>query len=184
MRKNKMNPICFRCKESLPVAPSDIGEQILDVSNWSKLHGCWPIPGIKGAAIEVRTPLIVGTRIRVTNLDGSTHLEEIVEWEPNTRLRLLMHDFSPPLARVASHFDEIWEFQRMDGETRVTRTFQLHAKSVITWLPLRVIALFLKRAIARHLNEMKQSAVAGNAIRAFAESNQKHGASTAGAPFK
>ena len=45
---------------------------------------------------------MVGTRIRVTNTDGSTHVEEIVEWEPARRIRLRIGGFSPPLSRLAT----------------------------------------------------------------------------------
>lgn len=44
-----------------------------------------PLPGIREAEFEAKTAEIVGTRIRVTNRDGSTHVEEIVEWEPTRR---------------------------------------------------------------------------------------------------
>ena len=70
------------------------------------------LPGIKAAEFEARTPEVVGTRIRVTNTDGSSHVEEIVEWEPDRRLRLRMGEFSPPLSRLATGFDETWEFER------------------------------------------------------------------------
>jgi hypothetical protein len=52
------------------------------LSKWPDFHGCWPIPGIKTAEFEVQTSNNIGTRIRVTNFDGSTHVEEIMEWEP------------------------------------------------------------------------------------------------------
>jgi hypothetical protein len=87
------------------------------------------IPGIKTAEFEVRTPGIVGSRIRVTNTDGSSQVEEIVEWQPDHRLRLRMQDFSAPLSRLATVFDETWEFRRIGDATKVTRSFELHAKS-------------------------------------------------------
>ena len=101
------------------------------------------------------TPDNVGSRIRVTNTDGSSHLEEIVEWEPDHRIRLAMKEFSAPLSRLATGFEETWEFQRIDGGTVVTRSFRLHARSALARLPLWVISFFLKRAIARHLREMR-----------------------------
>ena len=73
-----MKPITFSCHESLPFAPEEIAKQILDLTKWSDFHGYGPLPGIKVAEFEVRTEGIVGTRIRVTNVDGSSHVEEIV----------------------------------------------------------------------------------------------------------
>src|SRR5262245_23730234 len=106
-----MKPITFTYQEILPLAPEDIIRQILDLTKLPDFHGYGPIPGIKRAEFEVRTPGIVGSRIRVTNLDGSSHVEEIVEWQPDHRIRLQMKEFSPPLSRLAIGFEETWEFQ-------------------------------------------------------------------------
>ena len=150
-----MKPITFACEDTLPLAPEDIAHQILDLSKWPDFHGYGPIPGIKTAVFDLQTPSIVGTRIRVTNLDGSSHVEEIVEWQPDRRVRLEFKEFSPPLSRLARIFEEIWDFERVDGKTRVTRTFRLHAKSMLARCVLWMISFLLKRAIARHLRDMK-----------------------------
>ena len=156
-----MAPIIFTCEETLPSAPQDIARQILDLAKWPDFHGYGPIPAIKAAEFEVQTPCVVGTRIRVTNRDGSSHVEEIVEWLPDQRVRLEMKEFSPPLSRLASRFEEAWEFQRTKNGTHVTRCFRLHAKSFLAQLLLWVISFLLKRAVARHLREMKSGAAAG-----------------------
>jgi hypothetical protein len=150
-----MNPITFSCDETLPLSPEAISRQILDLTKWPDFHGYGPIPGIKVAEFDHQTPGIVDTRIRVTNMDGSSHVEEIVEWLPDQRVRLHMKEFSPPLSSLATGFEETWEFRRTDHSTGVTRSFQLHARSVLARLPLWVISFFLKRAIVRHLREMK-----------------------------
>ena len=150
-----MNPITFSCEETLPLAPEVIARQILDLTKWPDFHGFGPLPGIKVAVFEVQTPGIVGSRIRVTNQDGSSHIEEIVEWQPDHRVRLEMKEFLPPLSRLATGFVETWEFQRVESGTHVTRSIRLHAKSVLARLPLWVISYFLKRAIERHLREMR-----------------------------
>jgi hypothetical protein len=157
-----MTSIMFTCKATLPLAPGEIARQILDLTKWPDFHGYGPIPGIKAAEFEVQTPGIVGTRIRVTNLDGSSHVEEVVEWRPDHRIRLGMKEFSPPLSRLASEFEETWEFKRNGHGTHITRSFRLHARSRLARLLLWVISFFLKRAIARHLREMKGGAVAGH----------------------
>jgi hypothetical protein len=112
-----MNPITFTCEETLPLAPEEIAGQVLDLTKWPDFHGYGPIPGIEAAAFDVQTPGIVGSCIRVTNRDGSCHIEEIVEWRPDRRLRLHMKDFSAPLSRLATGFEETWEFQRTASET-------------------------------------------------------------------
>ena len=149
-----MKPIKFTCRETLLLAPEDIARQMLDLTKWPDFKGYGPIPGIKVAEFEVQKPGIVGSRIRVTNQDGSSHVEEIVKWEPDHRLRLEMKEFSAPLSRLAKGFEETWEFKRTGNETHVTRSFRLHAKSVLARLLLLVVSFFLKRAIVRHLRAM------------------------------
>lgn len=80
---------------------------LLDLTKWPDFQGYGPIPGIKTAVFGVQTPSVVGTRIRVNNLDGSSHVEEIVEWQPERRVRLEFKEFSPPLSRLATTFEEI-----------------------------------------------------------------------------
>ena len=150
-----MKPIVFTCRETLACPPEQIAGLILDLSLWPEFQGYGVLPGIKAAEFERQTPEIVGTRIRVANTDGSTHVEEIVEWEPQRRLRLRMGDFSPPLSRLATHFDETWEFSPSESQTGVIRSFELHPKSSLTRPALWSISVLLKRAIARHLRQMK-----------------------------
>jgi hypothetical protein len=127
-----MKPITFACHETLPLASEKIAEQILDVAKWSDFRGYGPIPGIKSAEFETQTPNVVGSRIRVTNLDGSSHVEEIVVWQPDRRLQVQMGNFSKPLSRLATRFVETWEFEWVGNETKVTRSFELNAKSALT----------------------------------------------------
>lgn len=153
-----MKPITFDCHETIPLAPEEIAEQILDVAKWLDFRGYGPIPGIKSAEFEARTPNVVGSRIRVTNLDGSTHVEELVAWQPDRRLQLQMGNFSKPLSRLATRFVETWEFERVGNETKVARSFELNATSMLTKPVLWLISFILKRAIARHLTEIKHAA--------------------------
>ncbi len=153
-----MKPITFACLETLSLTPDQIVAQVLDLTKWPGFHGYGPIPGIKSAEFDARTPNIVGSRIRVTNLDGSSHVEEIVEWQPHRQIQLSMSDFSPPLSRLATRFVETWEFERIGNETRIIRSFEMNAKSTLTKPVLWLISFFLKRAIGRHLTEIKQAA--------------------------
>lgn len=62
-----MRPVTFSCIETLPLAPERIAEQMLDLANWTGFTGYGVLPGVKVATFEVRTPGVVGTRIKVTN---------------------------------------------------------------------------------------------------------------------
>jgi hypothetical protein len=66
-----------------------------------------------------------------------------------------MTGFSAPLSRLATEFVESWAFEREGTATRVTRSFELHPKSGFTRPALWLISLLLRRAIARHLREMR-----------------------------
>ena len=153
----RTKPITFSCEETLSITPHEIARQILDVSRWPEFKGYAFIPGVKEAEFEVRMPDVVGSRIRVTNTDGSNHVEEIVEWQPDERLTLLMKDFSPPLSHLAACFEETLAFVRDHETTKVIRSFKLHAKSPLARVILWIISWFLKRAIARHLRQMREA---------------------------
>lgn len=155
-----MKPITFSCSEVLDISAEEIVQQILDVENWSDFKGFGPLPGIEAAEFEVKTPEIVGSRIKVIDTDGSSHVEEIVEWQSDRRLKLYMKDFTPPLARLAIRFEETWDFEQCDSGTQVTRSFKLYAKTAFTRPLLWVISVFLKKAIARHLAQMRFGASA------------------------
>lgn len=150
-----MKPIRFTCTDTLGLLPADIAGRILDLANWTEFTGYVVLPGIVAAEYEVRTPGVVGSRIRVSNTDGSSHVEEVVEWRPDHRLHLQMKEFTPPLSRLATRFEESWAFERIGSATRVTRTFELYPKSGLTRPVLWVISLLLRRAIARHLRQMR-----------------------------
>lgn len=154
-----MQPVLFACTNTIALAPEEIARQILDLDSWTGFRGYGPIPAIRLAEFEVQTPEIVGSRIRVANRDGSSHVEEIVEWQPDQRLRLQLCEFSAPLNRLATGFLETWEFERVSEGTRVTRSFAMNARSIATWPLLWMISLLLKRAIARHLRDMRTASM-------------------------
>jgi hypothetical protein len=78
---------CGQSLAQLALTPEEIAGRILDVSNWHSFRGYGPVPGVKSAVFESRAPGVVGSRVRVTNTDGSGHVEEIVEWRPGERIR-------------------------------------------------------------------------------------------------
>jgi hypothetical protein len=150
-----VKPIRFSCEDTFGSTSEEIARQILDLALWPGFVGYGPLPGVKAAEFEARTPEVVGTRIRVTNTDGSSHVEEIVEWEPTRRIRLWMGEFSPPLSRLATRFNETFEFERAGGQTKVVRTFELHPRSAVARPLLWLISVLLRKAVARHLRLMR-----------------------------
>ena len=72
-------------------------------------------------------------------------------------------EFSPPVSRLATSFDEIWAFEPAADGTRVTRAFRLHAKSMFTRPMLWAISFLLKRTIDHSLKQMRTAAAAASA---------------------
>lgn len=161
-----MKPISLTCYAQMSRAPEVISGQLLDLTKWPEFQGYGPIPGIKSAEFEERTPEVVGTRIRVQNLDGSRHVEEITEWKPSERIALRFSDFAPPLSRMASGFVETWEFACDAEVTRVKRSMWLYPRTLWAWPIVWMISFLLKGAIAKHL---RQIASEGSRIKAVKE---------------
>lgn len=149
-----MRPMIFTCKAIIPKTASEICAEIANVARWPEFKGYGLLPGIASAAYEQRTPTMIASRIRVRNTDGSGHVEEICAWEPGRKVVMKLHDFTPPLDRLATHFIEEWHFEAKNGATHVTRKFQLFPQHPAARPFLWLISLAFRRAIARHLAEM------------------------------
>ncbi|MGE3728584.1 MAG: SRPBCC family protein [Candidatus Sericytochromatia bacterium] len=151
----RLRPLTFSCQATLKATPSAIVSDIFNLSLWPSFRGYGPLPGIANAEFEGRpAPNWVGTRIRVENTDGSRHIETVTAWD-GTQLVMELGSFSPPLEQLASHFVETWQFLPLDSaQTRVKRQFLLYPRSPVGRLLLKGIALMLKRAVQRHLDQM------------------------------
>ncbi len=150
-------PIEFECSQVIPKSANVICAEIANLDRWPEFEGYAFLPGIQSATFEKQTEDMLGTRIRVLNKDGSTHVEEIYAWEVGQKVSMKLHEFSPPLSRLATHFNEEWDFQDQSGSTMVTRKFQLFPKNMGTRPFLWLISLFFKRAIAQHLEKMAKN---------------------------
>ncbi len=146
--------IQFTCEAHLQLTPLEVAQQILDLGNWTDFQGYGLLPGIKSATFDIRTPEIVGSRIRVENTDGSGHVEEIISWDPDRCLKLKLHEFSKPLSSLATEFHETWNFHHTSHDTKVAREFVLYPKASWTRPLLWLISIFLKKAIDRHLRQL------------------------------
>jgi hypothetical protein len=67
----------------------------------------------------------------------------------------VFEDFSPPLSRLATEFEETWEFTRAGNETHAIRSIRIHPKSHLARFVLWLISYFLRRAISRHLRDLQ-----------------------------
>jgi hypothetical protein len=145
-----MNPITFQLQQFIPRTADEICMEIADVARWSEFKGYGPLPGIESAMYEVRADTMIGSRIRVRNTDGSGHVEEITKWVPGKSVAMKFIDFSPPLSRLASHFNEEWTLNPTIEGTIAMRRFELYPIRPATRPFLWLISLMLRRAIRHH----------------------------------
>lgn len=149
-----MQPITFRCARELPLSAAEICAGIADVGRWGEFRGYGVLPGIASARYERRADGMVGSRIRVRNTDGSQHTEEILAWHPPGPVLIKLHEFTPPLSRLATQIVEEWAFEPAPAGTRLTRTFHMHPRRAAARPALWLISLLFRRAVTRHLAQM------------------------------
>ncbi|MAY02968.1 MAG: hypothetical protein CMQ38_08335 [Gammaproteobacteria bacterium] len=142
--------ISFSVTASSAISPESLCENIFDAGQWSSFRGYGPIPGIARVSKDSSGDSELGTVFHVENLDGSSHDEEVIEYIPGQLIKMHMHNFSAPLDRLASHFTERWDFQHLDNKTVITRSMELHEKNILGGILLRIISVFLKKALKRH----------------------------------
>lgn len=155
VKESFVTPVVFHCDATLSSTPSQIVEAFLNLDNWPGFTGYGPLPGIRSAEFEVRTPEILGTRIRVINTDGSRHEEVVVAWNPDCGFSLVLQNFTPPLSKLATHFVETWEFMPGPKGTLVRRTFELHPRSTLARCALWLISFPFRLAVRKHLRLMR-----------------------------
>lgn len=127
---------------------------ILDMNRWSEFKGYFILPGIKNAGFEVKTPDIIGTRIKVENLDGSSHIEEIIEWDTNSKIVLKFQNFTAPVKYLATQFIEVWKFKKSDNGTEITRIMTMYPKGFLARLLLLPISRLMKKALEQNLCDL------------------------------
>ena len=149
-----MTPITFQHRRFVARTAGEIAAEIADLSRWPEFDGYGPLPGITSAAYGELGGAMTGARIRVQNDDGSSHLETVEVWQPPERIVMRLHEFTPPLSRLASHFVEEWRFDAADGGSEVTRQLQLYPRSPLARPALWFISLLMRCAIARHLEKI------------------------------
>lgn len=146
-----MQPIEIRITGYVQKSSQEICAEFLDTERWSEFEGYSILPGIAKARFETRTPELVGSRVKVHNTDGSSHVEQIVEWDPTNRVALKFQEFTPPLKHLATHFIETWTFRKAAGGTEVSRTMTMYPKGMVGWLILLPISRIMKKAIEKNL---------------------------------
>jgi|GEM_PF-553295 hypothetical protein len=148
-----MKPIEIKIVGHIQKSSPEICREILDTERWSEFKGYLLLPGIKNARFESKTPELVGSRIKVQNNDGSSHIEEIIEWDVANRIALRFQEFNSPLQNLATHFIETWEFRKSPNGTEASRIMTMYPKGVFGWLMLIPISKLMKKAFEENLRQ-------------------------------
>jgi len=146
-----LNPIELTTNGFVNRTPNDICSILLDTNRWSEFEGYSILPGIEKAEFEKRTAEVVGSRIKVRNNDGSSHIEEIVEWDVNKKVVFKFQDFNSILKYFATHFIEEWNFVTKDEGTEIERNMKMYPKHVVGWLILKPVSKLMKKALEKNL---------------------------------
>ncbi|MFN8410767.1 MAG: hypothetical protein U0Z26_00105 [Anaerolineales bacterium] len=148
-----MRPIEIKIIGHIQKSSSEICEEVLDTERWSEFKGHSILPGVKSAHFEVKTPELVGSRIKVHNTDGSFHVEEIIEWDVTNRIALRFQEFNSPLQNLATHFVETWEFRKLPDGTEASRIMTMYPKGLLGWLMLIPISKLMKKAFEKNFRQ-------------------------------
>ncbi len=149
-----MKPVEVKIVGHIQKSSQEICKEILDTERWSEFKGYSILPGIKSAQFEVKTPEVVGSRIKVQNNDGSSHIEEIIEWDVANRIQLKFQEFNSPLKHLTTHFIETWEFRKSPTSgIEASRTMSMYPKGIFGWLMLIPISKLMKKAFEENLRQ-------------------------------
>jgi hypothetical protein len=141
-----LRPLEVKVSSKMAITPEQLFHEILQMENWESFQGYGPIPRIRIASFNPLTEQIVGSKIKVENLDGSTHVETIVVWDSYNFIQMELQEFSKPLSYLATHFIERW---KLSGNS-VTRSMELHSKSLLARPVLWIISFFMMQALKKH----------------------------------
>ncbi len=132
--------------------PGCLAEAILTPERWSEFTGWGPLPGIREAVFRERTDAVVGTKIYVTNTDGSSHTETIRVWDLPREIVLDFGDFVKPLSGISSGFEERFDFSEVEGgHHEIVRTMSMRPKHTPGRLALLIIRPMMERALMKHM---------------------------------
>lgn len=149
-----MKPIEIKIISHTQQSPEEICREFLKTERWSEFKGYSILPGIAQAHFELKTSAVVGSRIKVQNTDGSSHIEEVIEWDAANKVALRFQEFTPPVKHLATQFIEAWTFSRSSNGTQVSRTMTLYPKGWFGWLMLMPIAQLMKKALEKNLTQL------------------------------
>lgn len=148
--------IKIRLEEFTNKSSEEIILNILDTDKWNTFKGFLIIPSIKEASYKEKKDNIIGSKIKVISTDNSTHTEEIIEFEKYNKISLKFCDFESPLKNLANYFIETFNFEKENNKTKIIRNMEIYPKNSIGYIILKIISIFMKKALKIHLYDISK----------------------------
>jgi hypothetical protein len=140
----------FQTRNDVAIRPGLAFAHIVDLDAWPQFPGFGPVPGIVDAKLVNGATVGPGSRIRVTNTDGSVHHEVMKRFEVGRHVTIEM-ELTPPAAYVMAGIDERVDVEAHGAGTRITRRFTVRPRwfflAPVAWV---IAHVFLRRAVGRH----------------------------------
>lgn len=129
----------------------------LDPAEADSFTGYGPIPGV--VSIRELDPVLgSGARREILNRDGSTHREQITAFTRPFCHVAEITGLKPPFAWLVGSMQDRWNFRQEGNDTVLDRSFEIRLKSGFAYPLVAVLARFLRAAMRRHLEVIKQRA--------------------------
>ena len=135
----------------IPAEVERVFELVASPAGMLLFEGYGMIPGI--AKVTSSAPeRAVGVEDVITNSDGSTHQEHVVELEPPRLYAVEIGPFESPMRHLVTHLNERWELEGSpSGGTVVRREFRFHPRGPLRGLIVRWLLLpQMRAAMARN----------------------------------
>jgi hypothetical protein len=161
--------VTVRERAFIPVRPEILLDFIASDEGFLSFPGFGPIPPIKSIAFEKGHARQVGSVLRVTNGDGSTHRETITGYEPGRLFAVRVDELSSVFGKLVAFGDERYELQPEGEGTALFRIFAFEPRSPLA-LPLviPIVQGLMRGAMRRHHRGMTLWAEARRAVGASA----------------
>ena len=145
----------------LACSPAEAFNHTNEAENLKSFVGYGPIPGIREARYLTPAPLAIGSRRSVLKTDGTTHIEEIIEFVPGRRHVTRIFGLSGFFGLIVRDLQDVWEFEPVsDHTTRVKRAFLVEPRTLAIPVALLLVPL-MRRAVQRDLRNTAATIKAG-----------------------
>ena len=136
-----------------PAPPDRVWALLLDIQQMEMFVGWGPIPGIVDAK-RIQGTGSPGSVRAISNRDGSTHKEEVMELVQLKHYEDRIFDLTSPLRLMVHDVRDRFALEADGAGTRLNRTFTFELSSVLWWPAAMLIRSAMGVAVTRHHAEI------------------------------